>query len=94
MMEMFRHRAGTKEEFFVNRKQKSAPQRQLWAQFDALEMGSGWTETDITRPQVLIEDTYGDSHPGSVHLKALSRQAAMGVLQSGGYPAHYHVTTA
>ena len=73
-------------------KPKSHTERLLWAQFDALEMGSGWTETDITRPQVLIEDTYGDSHPGSVHLKALSRQAAMGVLQSGGYPAHYHVT--
>ena len=23
-------------------KQRSAPQRQLWAQFDALQMGSGW----------------------------------------------------
>ena len=25
-------------------KQRSAPQRQLWAQFDALQMGSGWDE--------------------------------------------------
>ena len=49
-------------------KQKSAPERKLWAQFNALEMGSGWDETDIEKPQILIEDVYGDSHPGSVHL--------------------------
>ncbi len=45
-------------------KQKSAPERKLWAQFNALEMGSGWDETDIEKPQILIEDVYGDSHPG------------------------------
>ena len=28
-------------------KQKSAPQRELWAQFDALQLGSGWEEEDI-----------------------------------------------
>ena len=55
---------------------KSRTERLLWAQFDALEMGSGWTEKDISLPQILIEDAYGDSHPGSVHLKALSKQAA------------------
>lgn len=73
-------------------KQKSKSERLLWSQFDALEMGSGWTENDVALPQVLIEDVYGDSHPGSVHLKALSDQARTGVLQSGGYPAQYHVT--
>ena len=72
-------------------KQKSKSERLLWSQFDALEMGSGWTESDVALPQVLIEDVYGDSHPGSVHLKALSDQARTGVLQSGGYPAQYHV---
>lgn len=43
----------------------SEKERKLWAQFDALQMGSGWTEEDISKPQILIEDTYGDSHPGS-----------------------------
>ena len=71
---------------------KSQTERLLWAQFDALEMGTGWTEKDISLPQILIEDVFGDSHPGSVHLKELSMQAATGVLQNGGYPAHYHVT--
>ncbi len=73
-------------------KQKSAPERKLWAQFNALEMGSGWDETDVEKPQILIEDVYGDSHPGSVHLHQLAKQAEMGVLECGGFPAHYHTT--
>ena len=72
--------------------QKSKRERLWWVQFDALEMGSGWSEKDVTLPQILIEDVYGDSHPGSVHLNQLSEQARMGVLQSGGYPAMYHAT--
>ena len=45
-------------------KQKSAKERLWWAQFNALEMGSGWDDTDIEKPQIIIEDVYGDSHPG------------------------------
>lgn len=41
----------------------SAPQRLLWSQFDALQMGSGWDEEDIKKPQILLEDVFGDSHP-------------------------------
>lgn len=73
-------------------KQKSQKERLLWPQFDALELGSGWDITDITKPQILIEDVHGDSHPGSVHLNQLASQAAFGVYEKGGFPAHYHVT--
>ena len=73
-------------------KQKSQKERLLWSQFDALELGSGWDSTDITKPQIMIEDVYGDSHPGSVHLNQLATQAAYGVFEKGGFPAHYHVT--
>lgn len=73
-------------------KQKSQKERLLWPQFDALELGSGWDITDISKPQILIEDVYGDSHPGSIHLNELSTQAAYGVYEEGGFPAHYHVT--
>ena len=38
----------------MKNRQKSAPQRLLWAQFDALQMGSGWDEEDITKPQILL----------------------------------------
>lgn len=73
-------------------KQKSQKERMLWAQFDALELGSGWSEEDITKPQILIEDVYGDSHPGSVHLNQLTDQVKWGVLERGGYGAKYHIT--
>lgn len=75
-----------------NLTQKSIPERKLWAQYDALQLGSGWDEIDITKPQILIEDVYGDSHPGSVHLGQLTEQAKYGVFECGGYPAHFHAT--
>ena len=73
-------------------KQKSKPQRQFWAQFDALQMGSGWDEEDVKKPQILLEDVYGDSHPGSVHLDKLMEQASFGVFERGGFPARFHTT--
>ena len=76
----------------MNLKQKSAPQRLLWAQFDALQMGSGWEEEDVTKPQILLEDAFGDSHPGSTHLSGLMEQAKYGVFEKGGFPAQYHTT--
>lgn len=76
----------------MNKKQKSAPQRLLWAQFDALQMGSGWDEEDIQKPQILLEDVFGDSHLGSVHLAGLMEQAKYGVFEKGGFPAQYHTT--
>ncbi|NLJ97197.1 MAG: dihydroxy-acid dehydratase [Clostridiales bacterium] len=75
-----------------NSMQKSTPERKLWAQYDALQLGSGWDEKDIQKPQILIEDVYGDSHPGSVHLNQLTEQAKYGVFECGGYPAHFHAT--
>ncbi|MHB8063769.1 MAG: dihydroxy-acid dehydratase [Ruminiclostridium sp.] len=75
-----------------NIKQKSSSERLLWAQFDALQLGSGWDEEDISKPQILIEDAYGDSHPGSTHLYQLTEQAKNGVFEAGGYPARFHTT--
>lgn len=73
-------------------KQKSSSERLLWAQFDTLQLGSGWDEKDISKPQVLIEDVYGDSHPGSTHLNKLSEHARYGVIEEGGFAAHFHAT--
>jgi dihydroxy-acid dehydratase len=72
--------------------QKSAKERLLWAQFDALQLGTKWDEQDILKPQILIEDVYGDSHPGSVHLNQLTEQAKYGVFECGGFPAQFHTT--
>lgn len=75
-----------------NMRQKSEKERQLWAQFDALKLGTGWVEDDIGKLQILVEDVYGDSHPGSAHLDAVSRQAVYGVFEEGAFPAQFHVT--
>jgi dihydroxy-acid dehydratase len=75
-----------------NRPQRSAAERRLWLQFDALQLGTAWDEADIGKPQILIDDVFGDSHPGSSHLDELTRQAAIGVYEKGGKPGRFHVT--
>lgn len=35
-------------------RQKSEKERQLWAQFDALQLGTGWVEDDIGKLQILV----------------------------------------
>lgn len=72
--------------------QNSKAERDLWSQFDALQIGTDWDEDDLLLPHIMIEDAWGDSHPGSIHLYELSKQAAIGVYKSGGKPAHYHTT--
>lgn len=42
--------------------------RDLAPEIDSLRLGSGWKLDDLAKPQVIIESTFGDSHPGSVHL--------------------------
>lgn len=72
--------------------QKSRKIRKEWLQVNALCCGMDWDETDLKNPQVLIEDVFGDSHPGSVHLDGLGKEASIGVFQEGGKPARFHGT--
>lgn len=71
---------------------KSEQERYIWPQFDALQLSIGWDEDDLQLKQILVEDVYGDSHPGSAHLNKLAEQAKIGVYQSGGKPGHFHTT--
>jgi len=73
-------------------KQKSEKVRRDWIQLDTLACGTGWDEQDLGKPQILIEDVFGSSHPGSFHLNELSEEAALGAFQEGGKPAHFHGT--
>lgn len=59
---------------------------------DPLRMGMGWTEEDLSKPQIMIESTFGDSHPGSAHLLELANEAAAGVAEAGGKAARYFTT--
>ena len=45
--------------------------RTLSPEIDPLRMGMGQTEADLEKPQVMVESTFGDSHPGSAHLLCL-----------------------
>jgi len=51
-----------------------------------------FSEEDLGKVQILIEDVYGESHPGSYHLDELSKQVGIGVYESGGRPVHFHAT--
>ena len=75
-----------------NRKQKSSQIREDWIQVDALCCGMDWDEADLNKPQILIEDVFGSSHPGSVHLDRLAQEVSIGVFQEGGKPAGFHGT--
>jgi dihydroxy-acid dehydratase len=72
--------------------QKSEKIRKDWVQIDALSCGTGWDERDLERPQILIEDVFGSSHPGSFHLDTLADEASVGIFQDGGKPANFHGT--
>lgn len=70
----------------------SQKNRKLNPEADPLLLGSGWTHEDLQKPQVLLESTAGDSHPGSKHLDQLVAEARNGVFKTGGKPAVYTVT--
>jgi dihydroxy-acid dehydratase len=72
--------------------QRSKKARTDWIQIDTLACGTGWDERDLSTPQILIEDAWGDSHPGSVHLDELAEEVKVGVYQQGGRPANFHGT--
>ena len=49
--------------------------------------GAGWMIEDFKKPQILVESTYGSSHPGSKHLNDLAEMVSVGIYTSGGKPA-------
>ena len=66
--------------------------RALAPEMDPLRMGMGWQTADLDKPQIIVESTFGDSHPGSAHLDGLVAEAVRGVNGSGGKAARYFAT--
>ena len=66
--------------------------RSLSPEMDPLRMGMGWSSEDLPKPQVMVESTYGDSHPGSAHLNLFVEEALRGVNENGGKAARYFAT--
>ena len=56
--------------------------RKMAPELDPLRLGSGWEIGDLSRPQILIESAFGDSHPGSVHLLELAERVREGVREA------------
>ncbi len=71
---------------------KSQEMRRQAPELDPLRIGTGWKPQDLEKPQVIIESTYGDSHPGSGHLNLLVEEVRKGTLEAGGYGARYFCT--
>ncbi len=70
----------------------SQKMRQLAPELDPLRLGTGWKPEDLAKPQIFIESTFGDSHPGSGHLDQLVEAVREGAAEAGGYGARYFCT--
>ncbi|MCI8342824.1 MAG: dihydroxy-acid dehydratase [Firmicutes bacterium] len=71
---------------------KSQTMRQSSPEADPLWLGAGRTVDDLSKPQILIDSTFGDSHPGSRHLMSLAENVKNTVFASQAMPAIYTVT--
>ena len=71
---------------------RSGKFRTISPEMDPLRLGSGWTIEDLDKPQVIIESTFGDSHPGSAGLFELVEEVRAGVAEAGGHGARYFCT--
>ena len=71
---------------------KSQKMRKLAPELDPLRIGTGWKKEDLDKVQVMIESTFGDSHPGSGHLDKLVNEVRKGIAEEGGFGARYYCT--
>lgn len=66
--------------------------RAIAPEMDPLRRGMGWTTADLSKPQIIIESTFGDSHPGSAHLFEFVNKALEAVNASGGKGSRFFAT--
>lgn len=80
------------EEGRRNMELRSQEMRKNAPELDPLRIGTGWKPEDLAKPQVIIESTFGDSHPGSGHLDILVEEVRKGIEEAGGHGARYYCT--
>lgn len=66
--------------------------RKAASEIDSLRLGTGWSVEDLEKPQIIVESSFGHSHPGSAHLDKLAEEAFNGVYEKGGRAAKFFVT--
>ena len=85
-MEKTRKEPDLMKELTSQKMRKTAPE------LDPLRLGTGWKPEDLSKPQIMVESTFGDSHPGSGHLDRLVEGARRGIADAGGHGARYYAT--
>ena len=58
---------------------KSQKLREIAPEIDSLRLGSGWSVDELSKPQIIVESSYGQSHPGSAHLDILVEEVCSGI---------------
>lgn len=71
---------------------KSQELRKIAPELDPLRIGTGWQVEDLDKMQIFIESTYGDSHPGSVHLNDLVHLVEKSLKEVNAKGAKYYTT--
>ena len=66
--------------------------RKLGPEVDPILLGTGWTRQTLNRPQILLESTFGDAHPGSHHLDQVVEAAKSACLANGMMGAKYFIS--
>ncbi len=66
--------------------------RKTGPEVDSLWIGTGRSVEDLSKPEIIIESTAGESHPGSMHLQGVSNSVRNAVYATQGTPAQYTVT--
>lgn len=66
--------------------------RKIAPEMDPLRRGMGWSTDDLSKTQIIIESTFGDSHPGSAHLDKFVNKAMDGINEAGGKGSRFYAT--
>ncbi len=66
--------------------------RKLAPELDPLRMGTGYKKEDLEKIQIMIESTFGDSHPGSSHLLELTNIVRDSIYSFGGKASRFFTT--
>lgn len=70
----------------------SQKSREVAPELDPLRLGMGWEIEDLSKPQIYIGSTFGDSHPGSKHLDSLVEIIRKEIFANGGFASRYYYT--
>lgn len=76
----------------MDKEMTSQKMRKLAPELDSLRLGSGWKLDELGKTQIIVESSYGHSHPGSAHLNNLVEEADKAIAEAGGRGANYFVT--